>query len=302
MKMKKLLVIILALALIVLPLVSCNSDTAKDPVDQTTEAATEPEDTLVAYVDDPLLNEIANKIAKSDSYLIFSIGDSITEGKNASDRKNLDYTAQFAKKLGEQFSEKAIYRVDGIKNENTETVDYPNSARLIQKGTDSSKITVVRSGYGGNTAKRLIDRSSDFINKEINGETGNLFIICVGINDSLQNTPEKYVIPPKYKQYLNDLIDMIYESHPDADIILMTPTYVGYDGSWLTMHVNAMKTLAKEREIALIDLNKLWMDHWVEGAGEYGQGDWLDTDSCHPTDKGHEAIADEMIRCLFGSK
>ena len=93
---------------------------------------------------------------------------------------------------------------------------------------------------------------------------------------------------------------MIYESHPDADIILMTPTYVGYDGSWLTMHANAMRALAKEREIALIDLNKLWMDHWIEGAGEYGQGDWLDTDSCHPTNKGHEAIADEMIRALFG--
>ena len=310
--MKKLFVIILALALTVLPLVSCNSDTPNDTVDTsnteqtteapTSEAATEEENKLIAYVEDPLLNEIANKIAKSDSYLIFSIGDSITEGKNASDRKNLDYTAMFTKKLGEQFSEKAIYRVDGIKNENTETVDYPTSARLIQKGTGSSKITVVRSGYGGNTAKRLIDRSSDFINKEINGETGNLFIICVGINDSLVNTPEKYVIPPKYKQQLSELIDMIYESHPDADIILMTPTYVGYDGSWLIMHANAMRALAKERQIALIDLNKLWMDHWVEGAGEYGQGDWLNTDSCHPTDIGHEAIADEMIRCLFGTK
>ena len=301
--MKKLFVIILALALTVLPLVSCNSDTPNDTVDTSnTEQTTEEENKLIAYVEDPLLNEIANKIAKSDSYLIFSIGDSITEGKNASDRKNLDYTAMFTKKLGEQFSEKAIYRVDGIKNENTETVDYPTSARLIQKGTGSSKITVVRSGYGGNTAKRLIDRSSDFINKEINGETGNLFIICVGINDSLVNTPEKYVIPPKYKQQLSELIDMIYESHPDADIILMTPTYVGYDGSWLIMHANAMRALAKERQIALIDLNKLWMDHWVEGAGEYGQGDWLNTDSCHPTDIGHEAIADEMIRCLFGTK
>ena len=63
-----------------------------------------------------------------------------------------------------------------------------------------------------------------------------------------------------------------------------------------------MRALAEERQIALIDLNKLWMDHWVEGAGEYGQGDWLNTDSCHPTDIGHEAIADEMIRCLFGTK
>ena len=303
--MKKISVIILALVLTVLPLVSCNSDTHEDPINTTVTStepsSTEPENEHVTYVDDPLLNEIANKIAQSDSYLIFSIGDSITEGKNASDRTNLDYTAMFTKKLAEQFPEKSVFRVDGKKNEKAENVNYP-SPRTIQNGTDSSKITVVRSGYGGNTAKKLMDRSSDFINKEINGETGNLFIICVGINDSLINTPEKYVIPPTYKKQLSELIDMIYEGHPDADIILMTPTYVGYDGSWLIMHANAMRALAKERQIALIDLNKLWMDHWVEGAGEYGQGDWLNTDSCHPTDIGHEAIANEMIRALFGTE
>ena len=163
---------------------------------------------------------------------------------------------------------------------------------------------MVRSGFGGHTVKKILARSSDFVNKQIKGETGDLFIICSGINDSAMGNKEKYAIPPTYKQQLSDLVDMIYEAHPDADVILMTPTYVGSDGSTLRMHVNAMKALAEERQIALIDLNKLWMDHWVEGGENYGQGDWLNPppngDSCHPSDAGHEAIADEMIRCLFG--
>ena len=312
--MKKLLVIILALALTVLPLVSCNSDTAKDPIDttvtsdeQTTEApteeATEPEDTLVAYVDDPLLNEIANKIAKSDSYLIFSIGDSLTEGQGSSDKNNLDYTAMFTKKLASLFSEKSVYIVDSKRDSDTATLRY-STPRSIQTGTDSSKITVVRSGYGGNTVKRIIARSTDFINKKIKGETGNLFIICSGINDSSVGNSEKYASPLLYKQQLGNLIDMIYESHPDADIILMTPTYVGSDGSTIAMYAKFMRNLAEERQIALIDLNKLWMDHWIEGSENYGQRDWLNPppngDSCHPSDAGHEAIADEMMRCLFG--
>ena len=316
--MKKLLVIILALALTVLPLVSCNSDTHNDTVDTnsieqttealtteapTTEAATEEENKLVAYVDDPLLNEIANKIAQSDSYLIFSIGDSLAEGQGSSDAKNLDYTAMFTKKLGEQFPEKSVYRVDSKREKETQTLKY-SAPISIQTGTGASKITVVRSGYGGNTVKRITARSTDFINKKIKGETGNLFIICSGINDSATSNKDKYASPPVYKQQLSDLIDMIYESHPDADVILMTPTFVGNDGSTIAMYAKYMRDLAKEREIALIDLNKLWMDHWVKGGENYGQGDWLnpppDGDSCHPSDAGHEAIADEMIRCLFG--
>ena len=74
------------------------------------------------------------------------------------------------------------------------------------------------------------------------------------------------------------------------------------------MHLYSKKIfeISTEREIAVVDLHKLWMDHWVKDAENFGQGDWLnpapDGDSCHPSDVGHEAIADEIIRCLFGVK
>ena len=256
---------------------------------------------LFAGAASPELAAIAKKMAESEEYLIFTIGDSVTEGQGASDPKTKDYTAMFAKKLGEVFAEKSIYRVDGAPNSTYTGVVYPEEAVKVQTGTGDGEITVARCGVGGDTVKRVLNRTSDFINKEIRGQTGNLFIICLGINDSFRLDLNKYAAPPIYKQQLSDLIDKIYEAHPDADVILMTPTYTNEFGDYsnvLNMYVRYVNDLAKSRGIACIDLNAVWMAH-LDTSLHNGQGDWL-KDGCHPSDIGHEVCADEMIRCLFG--
>lgn len=314
--MKKLLVVFFVFVLVALPLVSCSSDAIENPIDTTltsteqtteaptTEAATKP----LTYTDDPLLAKIVEHMAEDDDYLIFVIGDSVTQGSGASNPVTLDYTAQFTKKLAEHMPDKNVYRIDGKPNGDYSAIQYPNKAKHVpvQRVDGASEIAVARCGIGGNTVKSIIARSSDFIGKELRGRTGDLFIIMSGINDYDSRTYDmsKYASPKQYQNQLNTLIDMIYEGHPDADIIIMTPTYVGNDGKGLDLYAKMIHELSSEREIAVIDLHKLWMDHWVEGAENYGQGDWLnsgeDGDSCHPSDVGHEAIADEMIRCLFG--
>ena len=266
----------------------------------TTEAETKPEISFPGAAS-PELEAIAKKIAMSDEYLIFTIGDSVTQGQGASDPKTKDYTAMFAKKLGEVFAEKSIYRVDGAPNSSYTGIVYPEEAVKVQTGTGSGEITVARCGVGGDTVKRALNRKGDFINKEIRGQTGNLFIICFGINDSFYLDANKYAAPPIYKQQLSDLIDEIYAAHPDADVILMTPTYTNELGDYstvLNMHVKYMKDLAESRGIACIDLNAVFMNH-LDKSLNNGQGDWLH-DGCHPSDIGHEACADEMIRYLFG--
>ena len=108
------------------------------------------------------------------------------------------------------------------------------------------------------------------------------------------------------KRQLGELVDTINEAHPDSDIILMTPPFVGDNQRQLDLYAKAVKNLASEKDLPFIDLNAMWLEHYVAGAENYGQGDWLnsgpDGDNCHPSDVGHEAIADEMIRCLFGVK
>ena len=82
----------------------------------------------------------------------------------------------------------------------------------------------------------------------------------------------------------------------------MTPTY--YDRgterkSCLDPYAVAMKAVASERNVPMIDLHRLWMDHMCLNGENYGQGSWLNGDRCHPSDEGHAAIAHEIARCLM---
>jgi len=309
MKAVRLLTVLLILSLVLSVFSACggnetpNEDTSSTP--ESTEAPTREsitEEISVLPVD-PLLAEIVQHMNDDPNYLIFVIGDSLTEGQGASDPERFDYTAKFAEKIAERMPNKNVYRVDGKRNNNATAIIYPNKGKHVPVQRISGvtdEIVVARCGIGGNTVKRIINRSYDFIGKELRGTTGDLFIIMSGINDSAAGNIEKYASPPAYKTQLNELIDMIYAEHPEADIILMTPTFSGSDGRGLDMYAKQMKDIAAERQIALIDQHQLWLDHYEKGSGKYNQGDWLEMDTCHPTDIGYEAMADYMIKCLFG--
>ena len=310
MKLIRFSALLLTLSLLLSALISCgnnaapsgNESTADSTEAPTSEAATEPP--VLADPVDPLFAKIVEKMKADPNYVIFIIGDSVTQGSGASDPVRLDYTAKFAEKLAKQIPEKSVYRVDGSPRGDYLGIAYPHPNKFVPvQRSGEDKITVVRCGIGGNTVQKIIDREHDYINKQIDGHTGDLFIIMSGINDFDAGSYDltKYASPPKYKANLNTLVRMIKDAHPDSDIILMTPTTVGKDGKGLDIYAKQVIDVGAAEGIAVIDQHKLWMDHYTEGAPNYGQGDWLkDGDSCHPTDVGHEAIADEMIHALFG--
>lgn len=260
----------------------------------------EDEKPVEEMTNEELLARIAKKIKRSDNYTIFTIGDSVTYGdKTSSDEAT--YTAQFAKMLGEKLPDKTIIRYDGKgPTPSTAPLSYTNPV-TVQTGTTDKKVTVVRGGVCGDTIKLITERSSDFIGKQIDGNTGDLFIISAGINDAGING-DKYASPTKYRDQIEALVKQIRAAHPDADVVFMTPTYFGSTGTALDLYAKKMSELGEKLHIAVIDLHKLWMDHWIEGADNYGQGDWLTTDDCHPSDVGHKAMAEEMMRCFFETK
>ena len=256
----------------------------------TTEAETEPEISFPNAAS-PKLEEIAKKMVTAEEYVIFTIGDSVTQGQQASNPYTTDYTGRFAVKLAELFSDKTIFRYDGIPNADWNGLTFARRGTRIQSGTNG-RINIARCGLGGDTVEKTLKRTDDFINKEINKRTGDLFTICLGINDSWPKGPT----PDEYKASLGRLVDAIQAAHPEADIILMTPTYVTDNPSNpLVRYANAMKALADERELAYIDLNAIFNANYAKSEPE----DWL-ADNCHPNDAGYNAIANEMIRCLFG--
>lgn len=253
------------------------------------------------------MNDIVKKIDNSEKYVIFTVGDSITEGiglKNDEDT----YTAALARGIAEIYPERSVQRYDGKRflthNAELLPIEHFDGPFTVSTGGEKS-ITVVRCGVGGNTVKRLLDRRSDFIGKMLEGKSADLFLICVGINDSLKEDAEKYVTEKQYGDNLNCLISEIKAAMPNADIILMTPTYndagLSLESS-LDAYANEMIAIAKKHELPVIDLHKMWVEHTVIGGNNYGQGEWLSGrkgDCCHPSAKGHAAIASEILRCIW---
>lgn len=264
------------------------------------------------------MSSIVAKIKNSKDYQIMMVGDSITYGTGSGDNfmtssapnDEKTYTAYFARLLGQKMTNKTIVRYDGTYSGKTNAngavyLDNYKGPVTVQSGS-AGKITVVRSGIGGNTVQRLIDRKDDFLGKTIENKIADLFIIKSGINDALGNDATKYVTPAVFESNLNKLLTEVYKANPNADVILMTPTvnddHTKQTNSQLDAYANKMKAVAKEWGVPVIDLHKLWMDHVDKNAANYGSGDWLTTkagDLCHPSPKGHEAIAKEMIRAMF---
>ena len=254
-------------------------------------------------------HEIALRMDSAENFTMFFVGDSITEGAGASSADHT-YVAAFAQKLTERYPNHNVIRYDG----QLYPID-PREAELkplktygepihIQDGTMGT-LTVVRSGVGGNTVRRMLNRKDDFICREVGGRTADLLLINVGVNDAIISNKDKYVPSAVYGENLIELLDQIEADMPDTDIVLMTPTYNDLGDSLdscLDDYSAMMKQIAMEKNIPVIDLHSQWMEHLVVGAENYGQGDWLTGrrgDSTHPSDVGAKAMADVIYQTLL---
>ena len=246
------------------------------------------------------MENIIRKMKESKNYLIFSVGDSLTEGQRASGAETT-YTAVFTAGVAKRFPDRTVIRIDGKRVESR--IARFNRVVVQEQPERNGKITVVRSGYGGNTVQRLINRKEDFIGHSFEDTDADLFIISVGINDSIYWNSEKYVTPAQYQENLRTLLDLIHNAHPDADVILITPTWYaeGKPGNnLLDPYAHAMLALAAEESLPCLDMHKIWSEHWSADAPNSGHGDWLyDGDKCHPGDIGHAAFADALLNFLF---
>ena len=254
-------------------------------------------------------NEIALKMDCAENFTMFFVGDSITEGAGASSADHT-YVAAFSKNLTERYPNHNVIRYDG----QLYPID-PREAELkplktygepirIQDGTMGT-LTVVRSGVGGNTVYRMLNRKDDFICREVGGRIADLLLINVGVNDAIASNKDKYAPPAVYRENLIELLDQIESAMPNTDIVLITPTYNDLgdsSDSCLDDYSAMMKQIAMERSIPVIDLHSQWMEHLVVGAENYGQGDWLTGrrgDSTHPSDVGAKAMADVIYQTLL---
>ncbi len=249
---------------------------------------------------DVTLKDVSNKITNSKDYMITFIGDSVTWGAGKTSEEN-SYPALFAKKLKTKFADRTIIRYDGVMNGERVPLKEYSAPVTVNEGTNG-KITIVRSGVGSSEVTHTINRmNSDFMGTA-NGrlpKKADLFVIHLGINDHGHGAT-----PQVFKERLVELVSQMLSRQSETDIILMTPTSsvssskAPAEDNPLNKFSDAMKEVAQEFGLAVIDVHQLWMDHYVQGGPFFGMGEWH-YDQWHPSDKGYAAMADKIFEDLF---
>lgn len=245
---------------------------------------------------------ISDRINNGENYLIIAVGDSITWGLNHCSEEET-YCAELARLFAKSMPESNVVRYDGIVKEARKPLECYSDPVEVQRGGKAT-LTLVKSGVGGDTVQRAINRFEDYSGKFINGEMPDLFLLMFGINDALASDPDKFVSPDIFYLHYSKLCDMLKNSNPTAEIVLMTPTYNDNGTSTqscLDPYVRKVIKLAEENGFKYIDLHKAWMEHLIVGSNNYGQRDWLsgaEGDSCHFSKKGAKDAAEYIFSNL----
>lgn len=235
------------------------------------------------------------QLLKTQNAVTFTyIGDSITWGLNHCTAEET-YVAYFAKEMAKAFPVSKIIRYDGIvKDELSPLLRYDTTT--IQDGTDGT-IHIVRSGIGGNTVARAMARKQDFTGILPSGTKSDYIFTMFGINDALRSDPTKYVSAQVFKENYRILLHLLKADAPNAKIAVMTATT---NDQCIDDHVQVTYELIQEESVKLIDLNTLWKQQYDPKKENFGYGDWLATDACHPTPKSAQIMAQKIFHDLIG--
>lgn len=236
------------------------------------------------------LAEITAKMDNSKDYLITFVGDSITFGhpvSNVEDR----YVSLVAKGLASKYTDRTIIRYDGIENGLRNPLKEYAPPVTVQEG-EEGKITVVRSGVSGSRMGDTLSRAeTDFLGTAGGRlpKAADLIIINLGVNDAGDLGA--------YKRDMRALVEKIMSTQSKTDVVLMTPTSSG--SNRLQDFSAAMKELAKEKGLAVIDLNSEWQKYYTAGEYNNGFGKYM-SDNWHPSTLGHKVIAAKILGDLIG--
>ena len=217
------------------------------------------------------------------------LGDSITQGTTRHSTKDETFVAYVTDLLAADFKDTKVVRYDGRVVSELEPLDGYEEI-LVQDG-DKGRINVLRSGVGGNTIVRAMNRFSDYTGILPCGTRSDFIFTMFGINDALMPDPKKYVTNDVFKVQYSDMLDKLAKAEPQAEIIVLTATT---NGDSIREYVYRTYEIVKEKDLPMIDTYDLWTKHYDPQADNFGHGDWLfgHGDACHPMPKAAKIMAE----------
>jgi lysophospholipase L1-like esterase len=169
------------------------------------------------------------------------------------------------------------------------------NTRITNNG-QSNQYELLGAGIGGNKIYDLYLR----LEKDVLNKNPNVVVVWVGVNDvwhkSMMGTGTDY---DKFGLFYDALIQKIQAR--GAKVILVTPAVIGerYDQSnpqdgELNLYANWIRKYAAQKEIALVDCRKLFLDYSAKNNPKQVDKGILTYDRVHLNDAGNQLVADAI--------
>ncbi|MEY3620103.1 MAG: hypothetical protein RLZZ391_469, partial [Bacteroidota bacterium] len=170
----------------------------------------------------------------------------------------------------------------------------------ITSNGQSNQYELIGAGIGGNKIYDLFLRmDKDVVNKE-----PNVVVIWVGVNDvwhkSMMGTGTDY---DKFGLFYDAVVKKIQAK--GAKVVLVTPAVIGerfdqsnpQDGE-LNLYSNWIRKYAAEKQLALVDCRKLFLDYSIKNNAKNVDKGVLTYDRVHLNDAGNQLVADAVWEAI----
>ncbi len=205
--------------------------------------------------------------AEKNQIKVACVGDSITYGHGISNWQKNNYPAVLDKILGDDYC----------------AVNFGVSGAAAQSNSDQPYVLTKR-------YRQSLDFKADIV------------VLMLGSNDS---KPENWKDVHQFEKHYNELIDSYFANGQNPLVFLCTPAAPFYtdnknsglmnfdiSGEQVDEISNAVKEIAKERGLRLIDVNSLTQQH----------PEWFKKDGIHPDAAGAAAIAQYICNEISSKK
>lgn len=162
------------------------------------------------------------------------------------------------------------------------------------------RLEVIAAGVTGNKVPDLQER----LHRDVLARNPDIVFVTIGVNDVWHSTQSLGGTPPGRYQYgLTDITRRL--TNAGARVVLCTPTVVGeriggandLDGL-LDDYAAITREVAKARDVALLDLRKIFVEHLrTHNPGNAEQG-ILTTDGVHLSPEGNRLVAEAVLDAL----
>lgn len=170
----------------------------------------------------------------------------------------------------------------------------------INNNGQTNQFELLGAGIGGNKIYDLYLR----LEKDVLNKAPNVVVIWVGVNDvwhkSMMGTGTDY---DKFGLFYDAVVQKIQAK--GAQVILVTPAVIGerYDQSnpqdgELNLYSNWIRKYAAEKNLALVDCRKLFLDYSAKNNTKQVDKGILTYDRVHLNDAGNQLVADAMWEAI----